>query len=227
MVAPLVSEVSIPEPEVEIDALAKHELTSTAEGSPAEPETCAIEETPAGLDQAETRNSDDENVVNPSETIEPSATEAEHMFSLVEDKINVADDKSSDSALTFSAAQQLPEVTSEEIVQPQTTSALLLTEDVLENEENQGEIITSSAQETGVDVVSSSKNALSAVEVETEVESEAHGTDADTTTNDLAAKIIPEIEQPVMPTTDVFIFYSCENALADLFYLERATLPDM
>ena len=84
-----------------------------------------------------------------------------------------------------------------------------------------------SAQETGVDVVSSSKNALTAVEVETEVESEAHGTDADTTTNDLAAKIIPEIEQPVMPTTDVFIFYSCENALANLFYLERATLPDM
>jgi hypothetical protein len=149
-VASLVSEVSIPEPDVEIDTPAKHELTSTAEESPAELETSyAIEETPAALDQAETGNSDDENVVNHSETIEPSATEAEHMFSPVEDKTNVADDKTSDSAPILSAAQQLPEVTPKEIVQPQTTSAVLVTEDVLDNRENQGEIITSSTKLEG------------------------------------------------------------------------------
>jgi hypothetical protein len=79
--------------------------------------------------------------------------------------------------------------------------------------------ITSSAHETGVDVVSSSKDALTAVvphEVETEVESETHGTDAATTTNDLVTGELPETEQPVMPTTEVFIFYSCGNVLADL-----------
>jgi hypothetical protein len=113
-VASLVSEVSIPEPEVEIDAPAKHELASTAEESPAESETSyAIEETPAALDQAETGNPDDENVVNQSETIEPRATEAEHMFSPVENKTNVADDKTSDSAPIFSVAQQLPDDTAE------------------------------------------------------------------------------------------------------------------
>ena len=75
-----------------------------------------------------------------------------------------------------------------------------------------------SAQETGVDVVSSSKDALTAVVahgVETEVESETHGTDGDSTTNDLAAGEFPETEQPVMPTSEVFIFNSCGDALAN------------
>ena len=75
-------------------------------------------------------------------------------------------------------------------------------------------VLFPSAQETGVDVVSSSKDALRAVvahEVETEVDAETHGTDA----ADLAAAEFPEAEQPVMPTTEVFIFYSCENVLAD------------
>jgi hypothetical protein len=73
------------------------------------------------------------------------------------------------------------------------------------------EQITSSAQETGVDVVSSGKDALTAVvthEGETEVESETQGTDAATTKNDLSAAEFPEAEQPVMLTTEVFIFYS-------------------
>ena len=76
--APLVSEVAIPEPEIEIEAPAKHDLTSTAEESPAvvmsEPETpYAIEETPAAVDHsllAESGSHDDENVVDKSETVE-------------------------------------------------------------------------------------------------------------------------------------------------------------
>ena len=76
--------------------------------------------------------------------------------------------------------------------------------------------LSPSAQETGEDVVSSSEDALTAVvahEEETEVEAETHGTDAATTTNDLAAA---GFHETVMPTTEVFIFYSCGNVLADL-----------
>ena len=72
-----------------------------------------------------------------------------------------------------------------------------------------------SVQETAVDSVSSSKDA--AHEVETEVEADTHGTDVATTSkNDLAAKELPETEQPVLHTPEVFIFNSCRNALADL-----------
>ena len=72
-----------------------------------------------------------------------------------------------------------------------------------------------SVQETAVDTVSSSKDAVH--EVETEVETETQGTIVVTTSkNDLAAKELPETEQPVLDTTEVFIFNSCENALADL-----------
>ena len=69
-----------------------------------------------------------------------------------------------------------------------------------------------------MDVVSSSKDALAAVvahEAETEVEAETPGTDAATTTNELAAAEFSETEQPVLPTSEVFIFYSCGDALAD------------
>jgi hypothetical protein len=118
-VAPLVSEVSIPEPEIEIDAPAEHDLTSsTAEESLAvstsDPEiSYAIEETPATMDHsllAESGSPDDESAVIQFETIEPRAIEA---------------------------AQHLPEVAS----QPQSTAALV-TEDVLDNKENQAEIGT-------------------------------------------------------------------------------------
>lgn len=70
-------------------------------------------------------------------------------------------------------------------------------------------VLSPSAQETEVDVVSGSKDALTAVvahEVDTEVEAETHATDAANTTNDIAAAESPETEQPVMPTTEVFIF---------------------
>jgi hypothetical protein len=69
IVAPLVSEVAIPEPESEIEAPAEHDFTSTAEESP-----YAIEETPAAISLiAESRSLDDESAVNQSETIEPEA----------------------------------------------------------------------------------------------------------------------------------------------------------
>ena len=72
-----------------------------------------------------------------------------------------------------------------------------------------------SVQETAADSVSSSKDA--AHEVETEVEADTHGTDVATTSkNDLAAKELPETEQPVLHTPEVFVFNSCGNALADL-----------
>ena len=70
-----------------------------------------------------------------------------------------------------------------------------------------------SAEETGVDVVTST--ALTAHEVETGVEADTHGTDAATTSkNDLAAEELPDTEQPVVPTTEVFIFYPFANLLA-------------
>ena len=62
-----------------------------------------------------------------------------------------------------------------------------------------------SARETEVGVVSSSKDTVVAHNVETE--------EAATTTNDLAAAVLPD--QPVVPDTEVFIFYSRRSALAD------------
>ena len=108
---------------------------------------------PASIDHSiltETGGPDDENAVNQSETmelqseLEPRATEAEHMFSPVEDKTAVSDGKTSDSAPILAAAQQLPEVASQEMIQPQS-SGVLVTENVLSNGENQVETITSSS----------------------------------------------------------------------------------
>ena len=59
-------------------------------------------------------------------------------------------------------------------------------------------------QETDVNVISSSKDAPTSHEVETEVGTDTHGTDVATTSkNDLAAEL-PEMEQHVIPTTEVF-----------------------
>ena len=162
MAPPLVSEVAIPEPEPEIEIEeppAEHDLTSTAEESAAvfisEPETSyVIEGTPAAVDHSlltESGSHDVENAVDLPETmelqpeLEPKATEAECMISSLEDRTDT-DDKTSDSALILAAAEQLPEV--QEISQPQST-AVLVTEDVLDNKENQVEIITSSTKLEG------------------------------------------------------------------------------
>ena len=63
-----------------------------------------------------------------------------------------------------------------------------------------------SAQETEVDVVSSSKDAPTAHDVETEVEADTHGPDTGTISkNDLAVEELPEkTEQHVIPITKVF-----------------------
>jgi hypothetical protein len=154
---PLTSEVAIPEPEIGKEAIAELELASKAEESPAvsapEPVTpCTIEVIPAAIDHSLVTESgihDDENAVNQSESVElgselePRSTEAEHMFSPVEDKTDVSDGKTSDSAPIIAAIQQLPEVTSKEIIQPQST-AVLVSESVQDKEEDQVEIITSS-----------------------------------------------------------------------------------
>ena len=59
-----------------------------------------------------------------------------------------------------------------------------------------------SAQEAGVD-------ALTDYVVETEVEAGVQGTDAATTSKNLAAVESPETKQPVVSTTEVFISSSC------------------
>ena len=98
---------------------------------------------------------DDRDAVNQPETkelqseLELKATEAEHMFSPVEDKTDVADDKTIYSAPILAAAEQLPEVASQEIFQPQST-AVPVTEGVLDSRENQVEVITSSTKLEGL-----------------------------------------------------------------------------
>ena len=127
--APPASEFAIPEPEFEKEAPPEHDLTTSV--STSEPGTSyANEVTPAAIDDsllAESASLDDEIAVYQSETVEPRTTEAEHMSSPVEDKTDVTDDKT--SYLAPILAQQLPEVASEETIQPQST-AVLLTEDV-------------------------------------------------------------------------------------------------
>ena len=77
------------------------------------------------------------------------------------------------------------------------------------------ETLTPSAQDSGVDV-SSSKDALTVVVAhEPEVEAE---TPAVTTTNDLAATELLVTEQPVMPSTEVFLFYSWKTCWLTSFY---------
>ena len=141
--APVVSEVAvIPEHEIVDETAAERDLPRSAAEeahavSTSEPETSlTIEGTLAHRSLfAETGSPDDErNAVKQSETIEPEATEAENMSSPAEDKIDVADDKTSDSAPILAAAEQLPEVASQEIIQPQSTTELG-TDDVLDNRE--------------------------------------------------------------------------------------------
>ena len=62
-------------------------------------------------------------------------------------------------------------------------------------------------EEKKVDAVSSNNDTLTAHGVETEVEADTEGTNGVTTADDLTAEF-PETEQPVIPTTGVFTFYS-------------------
>lgn len=82
-------------------------------------------------------------------------------------------------------------------------------------------VLSPSVQETGVDVASSSKDALTdtvAHEAETGVVVEKQRADTAKTTNDLAAEF-PETEQPVIPTTEVFfLFFPLETCWLIQFY---------
>ena len=122
---PVVSEVAaIPEPEIEKEAPVEH--ASTAEEAPVVstlgPETAypiAIEGTPANVDHnllAESGSHDDEK----------------------------NDSKTSNSAPILAAAEQLPEVASQEVIQPQSTAVL-----VAEDAQNDKEISASSTEFEG------------------------------------------------------------------------------
>jgi hypothetical protein len=157
-VDPLAPEIDTPKPDIEKEAPTEHDLASTAEDSPAvstsDPETSyTIEVIQAAVDPsllAESAIHDDENAVNQTETValqselEPSGTEAEYT---VEEKTDEFDGKTS-SAPILAAAEQLPEVPSQEIIQPQPT-AVLITEDDQDNKENQVEIVTTSSKLEG------------------------------------------------------------------------------
>lgn len=151
---PLTSDIAIPEPDIEKVSPAEHEIASKAEESSpisaSEPRTSyIIEAIPAPIDHSshtETGSRDDENAINQSDTmelqseLEPSATEPEHT---VEEKTDVSDAEASNSAPILAVAQQLPEVSSQEIIQPQSTA---VSEDDLDNRENQFVNITSSTK---------------------------------------------------------------------------------
>lgn len=87
-------------------------------------------------------------------------------------------------------------------------------------------VLSTTAQEKGVDIVSTSKDTPTTVvhEVESEVEAETRGTDALIATTAAGDLVAAETEQPVVQTTEVFIFYSRANPFADLALLERITL---
>ena len=117
---PLVAEVAaIAEPEIEKEIPVEH--TSTAEEAPdvstSGPETAyaiAIEETPASVD---------------------------HNFLVESGSPEKNDSKTSDSAPILAAVEQLPEVASQEITQPQSTEVL-----VVEDAQDDREIIASSTE---------------------------------------------------------------------------------
>ena len=94
-----------------------------------------------------------------------------------------------------------------DVIAEQGSSKVQLDADGTRGLEPQSELeqenLTSSAQGTGVDV-------LTAQKVETEEEARTQGMDAASTTNKFASLEFPETEQPVVPTTEVFIFCSCD-----------------
>ena len=121
-----------------------------------------------------------------------------------------------------------------EVIAEDSSKAVLnadATGDIELQSELEQEALIPSPQETGVDaltvheveteadVVSSNKDALTAQKVEAEVEAGTQGTDAATTTNELAAVEPSEVEQLVVPTTEVFIFCPCLTCSLTWFYL--------
>ena len=118
-----------------------------------------------------------------------------------------------DTAYSDESAATAAEGSSKVVLDADATGGIELQSEIRVDQET----LTPSAQETRLDVISSkdAPTADVAHEVKTEVEVETHGTDAATTTNDLAAVESPESEQLVIPTTEVFTFYFGGNSLAD------------
>ena len=153
IVAP-VSEVAIPEPEIETETPVKPLTTeepSTVFTS--EPETSqVIEVVPSAVDHnplAESEKPDVKNAVSQPETKEPKSAEAEHIFSPQEETtIDVAADTTTDSAPIHGATQHSQEIVAQEIFQPQSNT-ILVTEDVLGDRENEAEVITEPTQFKG------------------------------------------------------------------------------
>jgi hypothetical protein len=87
-------------------------------------------------------------------------------------------------------------------------------------------VLSTASQEKGVDIVSTSKDTPTTFvhEVESGVEAETCGTEALIAATTAADLVAAETEQPVVQTTEVFIFYSRANPFADLPLLERITL---
>ena len=153
---PLVSEVTISEPEMEVEARAKAGPTSTTEESSvvftSELETPqAMEVAPAPIDHSllpEPESLDVKNTVSEPEAmelqseLEPKAIETESMSYPVKDKTDDALGKTSDSAPVLATAQQLHEVAVQEIFQPQSNVVPVAKDDG----EIQAEVIPSSAK---------------------------------------------------------------------------------
>lgn len=134
--------------------------------------------------------------------------------------------------LPTSIEQELDSTHSNEPAAIEGSSKVVLDADATGGIELQSELketLDPSALETRVDIVSSNKDALTAVvarEMEPEAEAERQETNAATTTNDFAAEF-PVTEQPIIPTTEVSTFYSCGNVLLTRFYLSRINLPNL
>ena len=114
--------------------------------------------------------------------------------------INIEPGHKLDSAHSDELATIAAEGSSKGILEVDATGGIELQSEV------EQETPIPSAQETEVGVVSSSKDAIVAHKVETEVEAETLETDAATASNDLAASESAETEHSVVPTTEVYIF---------------------
>jgi hypothetical protein len=89
----------------------------------------------------------------------------------------------------------------------------------LQSELEHEPVLSTTSQETGVDVVSTSKDTSTPVvvhEAETEVETETHETDTLISATAAIVLLAAESTETEQPTAEVLISYSCANPFADL-----------
>ena len=155
--APLVPEVTIPEPEIELEDSDKPEPTLTTEESHAASEreiSQDIEVAPATIEHSPLPESEDPDIENPvrqpeitelQSEVELKPGEAESMPSPVEEKaVEITTGKTGDSDIVDQPSHQVAE---QEIIQPQF-DVIPIVED---NGGRQGEVVTSSTDSEGVD----------------------------------------------------------------------------